>query len=413
MQSTTEQTKGEFSAASAVVVALSILMVGFGLLMSLLGVRGTQEFSTTVVGIAGSVHYAGFLAGAIIAPRLVGSVGHIRVYAALASAGAVVALLFPFLVHPVAWISIRLILGLSISGMYVVAESWLNSVSTNATRGKVLAAYLVTVNLAVGLGQGLLAVTGTAGFLPFVVGSALFSASVIPLSLTRTPAPSHAVAHASPPVRHVMRSAPLGPITSVVSGISVGVAIGMGPTYGVLSGMSVRQVALLMAVGMVGGILLQWPIGALSDRFPRRRVILTTAALAGFVALGGLAVAPRSIGVYVVFGTFTAVSFPLYSLAISHVNDVISPDLRVAASAVMVMAYGLGSVAGPFVTSFALNAEGQRGFWMMMALSTLVLLPYGIYRLIKRPSITHRVRHRPLPPEPIATPSILWTNEDR
>jgi MFS family permease len=410
---TERPTRGEISAASAVVLALSVLMVGFGLLMSLLGVRGTEEFSTTVVGLAGSVHYAGFLIGAIVAPRLVGSVGHIRVYSALASAGAVVALLFPLLVHPAAWVAIRLILGLCISGMYVVAESWLNAVASNATRGKLLAIYLVTVNLAVGIGQFLLALVGTAGFLPFVIGSALFSVSVIPLALTKTPAPPHALERTSPPIRHVLKTAPLGPITSIVSGVSVGVAIGMGPTYGVLSGMSVRQVATLMAVGMIGGILLQWPIGTLSDRFPRRRVILSTAALAGFAALAGLATAPRSLGVYVVFGTFTAFAFPLYSLAISHVNDVIAPELRVPASAVMVMAYGLGSITGPYAASIALNAAGESGFWMTMATSTLVLVPYALYRLTRRPTIVHRVRHRPLPPEPTAVPGVLWPEEER
>ncbi len=396
------------SSARAVLVTLGILMIGFGLLTSLIGVRGTEAFGAGVMGIAGSVHYAGFLAGALVIPRLLSSVGHIRVYGAIASAAAVIVLVFPFAVNAPTWISIRLALGLCLSGMYIVAESWLNSVATNETRGRLLAVYLVTVNLAFGAGQYLLSAVGAAGALPFVIGSAVVSLSVIPLSLTTAPAPGLPARSDWPPVREVIRVAPLGVATSVVSGLGVGVAVGMGPTFGVESGLDVNQVATMMAVAMIGGVLLQWPIGTWSDRAPRRKVILTISSLASATALIGLVFEPGTWGSYGALGLFTALSFPLYSLAISHVNDVIGPELRVSASGVMTMAYGVGSVAGPAVAGTVFDFAGPESYWLMMSASTAVLTPYVIYRFIRRPVLANRAGFRPLPPEPSPDPNLLW-----
>ena len=397
--------------ARSVIISLATLMIGFGLVGSVLGVRGTEEFSAAVVGLAGSVHYAGFLAGAFVIPALVSSVGHIRVYSALASATSVIVLVFPYALNAPTWVSIRLLFGLCISGMYIVAESWLNSVSTNETRGRLLAAYLVTVNSAVAAGQLLLSATGAIGVFPFVLGSAVMSLSVVPLALTRAPAPSLPPVTERPPIREVLRLAPLGPVTSIISGIGVGVAIGMGPAYGVAAGMSVDQIAVLVAAGMIGGVLLQWPVGAVSDRVPRRQVILWIAVLSSAVALGGLAVRPGSVGTFVTFGLFAALSFPLYSLAISHVNDVIDPELQVPASAVLVMSYGLGSVIGPVAAGLAFDWFGPVSFWWLLAASTGLLIPYAVYRLAKRPAIQQRFRFRVVPTNAAPQPTILWADE--
>lgn len=371
--------------AQAVLVSVTTLMVGFGLVASVLGVRGTEEFSAPVVGLAGSVHYLGFLVGAFLVPRLVASVGHIRVYAALASAAAVSVLVFPFAVNAPTWVTTRLGFGLCISGMYIVAESWLSAVSTNQTRGRLLAVYLVTANVGVAVGQWVFSATGATSALPFAIGSALMSLSLIPLSLSRSPAPALPPPMARPPVREVLRVAPLGPATSIVSGIGVSLAMGIGPTYGVVSGFSVDRIAVLMAVAMIGGVVLQWPVGAASDRLSRRRVILVISLAATAMAVAGAFVRADSVAVLVVFGAFTALSFPLYSLAISHVNDEIDPQLRVPASAVLVMSYGIGSVIGPVVGGVAIQRIGPVSFWWLLAASTGLLAPYAVHRVLRRP----------------------------
>jgi MFS family permease len=395
------------SSARAVLITLGILMVGYGLLASLIGVRGTEEFSAAVMGLAGSVHYAGFLGGAFVIPLLISNVGHIRVYGAIASGAAVIVLVFPYSLNVATWVSIRFVLGLCLAGMYIVAESWLNSIATNETRGRLLSLYLVTVNLALGGGQYLLSLTGSAGVFPFVVGSAIISLSVIPLSLTKAPSPSLPARVVSPPIRLVLSKAPLGPVTSVASGLGVGIALGMGPIYGVEAGLSVDQIATMMGVAMVAGVVLQWPIGALSDRFPRRTIILATAALAGGLSLTGLLFDPGTVGSYLALGMFTATSFPLYSLAISHVNDVIPENMQVSAAGVMTMAYGIGSVTGPAVAGLVFSITGPNSYWVLLSGSTGVLAVYVVYRLIRRPVLANRAGFRPLPPEPSPAPTLL------
>ncbi len=399
------------ASSRAVFITLTVLMLGFGLVSSLLGVRGIEEFSATLVGLAGSVHYAGFLAGAVAVPRLVSSVGHIRVYGAIASSAAVMVLVFPFALNAPTWVAVRFVFGLCLSGMYIVAESWLNSIASNATRGRLLATYLVVVNTAVAGGQFLFSQTGSAGVLPFAVGSALISLSVVPLSLTKAPTPAIPPLVGRPPIAMVMRSTPLGPITSAVSGVGVSVSMGMGAAYGIAAGLTLQQIATLIAIGMLGGVVLQWPLGALSDRVPRRRVILGTAAAATVFALLGLAFDAGSPGSFTAFALFTALSFPLYSLGISHVNDVIDPDMQVAASGVITMAYGLGSVVGPIVAGVAFE-QSPSAFWIVLASSTGVLVPYAAYRLLRIPRIPPRGTHRPLAPEPSTTLTSLWTEDE-
>jgi MFS family permease len=401
-------TRNPYASVSAILSGLSFLLVGFGLLSSLIGIRATLEgFDTTAIGVVGSAFYVGFLAGAMVCPGLVARVGHIRVYAALASIGAASVLAYPMLISPTAWAAIRVISGFSISGMYVVTESWLNAATTNDNRGRVLSLYLVLANLGFGLGQLLLAVTDPASVTPFLVVAAIYSLSVVPLTMSTTPAPAHATQVSGLPIRQVVQSAPLGPATSAVSGIGVSIVVGLGAAYGASIGLSVKEVGWLMATAMFGGIVLQWPLGALSDRYPRRLVILATTITAGSAALLGLVTPSGSFALFVVMGLYTAFAFPLYSMAISHLNDVIPAGMTVAASGVLIMAYGLGSIAGPYVGALAMDSFGPASFWGAIAVSNFALVPYLVYRLFKRRVLAQSPHYRPLAPEATAAPGLL------
>jgi MFS family permease len=400
--------KNPYASVSAILSGLSFLLVGFGLLSSLIGIRATLEgFDTRAIGVIGSAFYVGFLAGAMVGPSMVARVGHIRVYSALASVGAATVLAYPLLVSPTAWSVIRVITGFSISGMYVVTESWLNAVTTNETRGRILSLYLVLANLGFGLGQLLLVVTDPGSVTPFLVVAAIYSLSVVPLTLSTTPAPAHATQVRGLPIRQVVQSAPLAPATSAVSGIGVSIVIGLGAAYGAAIGLTVEEVGWLMATAMLGGVILQWPLGALSDRFPRRLVILATTITAGAAALLGLATPSGSVALFLVMGVYTAFSFPLYSMAISHLNDVIPAGMTVAASGVLIMAYGLGSIAGPYLGALVMDRFGPASFWTAIAVSNFVLVPYLVYRLFKRRVLAQAPHFHPLAPEASAAPGLL------
>ncbi len=401
-----------FSASRAVLTATAIVVLGAGLLSSTAAVRAANEgFDTRIIGLLGSANYAGFLLGALLGPRLVTRVGHIRVYAALASLAASFTLLLPAVVQPVVWFPARFILGLAMSGIYVVVESWLNATSTNDSRGRLLALYLVISNVAFGAGQVLFIWTDPDSYTPFLAASAIASMSVIPLSLSTIPAPVHDTTHRGLPIRAVIVAAPLAPLTSLMSGIGISVIVSLGAVYGTRTGMTAAEIGLFVAIGSLGGIVLQWPIGSLSDRYPRRLVILFVNLGAAAMALAGAYAPDASVLVFVAVGAYAAISYPLYSLAMSHLNDVLAPDLRIPAAGVLILAYGSGSVIGPAIGSSLLDWD-PTGFWLTLALSNLAITPYVLYRILTRPRIQQQGRHVPFSAEITPDPSMLVDHDE-
>jgi MFS family permease len=208
----------------------------------------------------------------------------------------------------------------------------------------------------------------------------------------------------------LVETAPLGAATSLVTGIGVGGILGFGAVYGTGVGMSVERVGLLMGAAMAGGIVLQWPIGALSDRINRRHVIIGASLLAGTFAIAASYLEPLSNLILACMFGFTAFSFPLYSLAISHVNDALHPEKVIPASAALLGIYGVGTLIGPIGTSLVIEAVGPPGFWLLAGSAHVALGLYGIYRLVKRRRL---MEGHHLPPIPInASPQAALLIED-
>jgi len=385
-------------------------MLGTGLLGTAVGIRAElEQFPTAVAGVVMSCYYLGFLIGCWIAPRMVQRRGHVKTFAGFATLGAAAAVGYPLMPDPAAWSIIRVVTGATMAGLYVVSESWLAGIGSPKTRGRLLAVYLLVVNAGYGVGQFLLSIASPIEPTLFLIAAFLMTLSAVPLLSTRptTPVKSNPQ-HLR--LKEILRSAPLGLATSFVTGIGVGAILGFGAVYGIEVGMSVERVGLLMAMAMAGGIALQWPIGALSDRISRRHVIIGSTIAAAAIAASAAAVDPLSVAVLICMFGFTAFSFPLYSLAVSHVNDALHPDKLVAASAVLLAVYGVGTLLGPVGASLAMEAIGPAGFWMVGATAHAALGLYGLYRLIKR---RHLLEAHHLPPLPInPSPQSAWLIED-
>ena len=385
--------------ASPLLAAMALLMIGSGLLGTVLGIRASLEgFPTTVIGLVMSCYYVGFLVGCVMAPRFLTHLGHVRLFVLLALLGAIAAAAYPLLAVPAAWSVIRGVTGLATAGLFVVAESWLSASGEPAVRGRLLAVYLLVVNAGYGLGQVLLGAGATSGPTLFWIAAVLLGAAALPLVTIRLTSPAR-VRHGHLAVREVFEKAPLGLATSLVTGIGVGAILGIGAAYATQVGMPVPRVGLFVGAAMAGGIVLQWPIGYASDRFNRRHVIIGASIAAGTCSLAAMATAPLSTWPLVAMFGFTAFSFPLYSLAISHVNDALTPEKVVPASAVLLGVYGLGTLLGPIGTSLAMAQMGPAGFWFVAGVSHLALGAYGLYRLVKR-RLLPEAHH--LPPWPIA-----------
>lgn len=362
-----------------------ILMLGDGLQSTLLGVRASLEgFPTAVTGLIMSTFYLGFLGGALFAPRVVERVGHIRVFGALASVASASVLIHGIFVTPLAWSLLRLLSGFCLAGLYVVAESWLNDRATNTTRGQLLSTYMVVSYVGYAGGQLLLNAADPDGLELFILTSVLISVALVPLLLSAGPAPKFSE-QARLSLRKLYLISPLGVVGALVTGMASSALFGIGPVYAESSGLSVSQISFFMTAILLGCIFLQWPIGVLSDKLDRRRVIAVVAFLAAAAAVAAVPVSEMSTWTLLaLMAVFGGLSIPLYSLCIAHANDYLEPDQMVAASSGLVLASGVGAVLGPITASIAMSVVGPLGFFWWLAVVHAAIGLFVVYRMAKR-----------------------------
>lgn len=377
-----------FSAVSSVwalLLGIALLMLGNGLQGTLLGLRATLEgFPTAVTGLVMTGYYAGFLLGSTITPKIVGRVGHIRVFAALASLASAAALIYGIFVDPWVWGAVRLVTGFSYAGLFVVAESWLNDRATNETRGKILSVYMIITLGGMAAGQLLLNLADPRGIELFILISVLVSVALVPVSLTASPAPAF---DAPRPVglRQLYRISPLGVLGMLGTGLAQAIVFGMGAVYARGAGLSIAETSLFMGAILIGGMVLQWPVGWLSDIMDRRRVITGVSFMAALLAVAAATIPDLPGGGLLVLAClFGGMNLPLYSLCIAHTNDYLEPAQMVGASASLVLVGGFGAVLGPLAAAAAMAATGVDGFFLALAAVNGAIGVFALYRMTRR-----------------------------
>jgi MFS family permease len=374
---------GAAAAAAVLLLGVGLVMASTGLQGSLVGLRASLEgFPAAATGFVIASYYVGFVVGSARMPGLLRRAGHVRVFAALASLASAAVLVHVLVVNPVAWAFVRAAVGFCMAGIYIVAESWLNDLADNGTRGRIFALYMIVSMGALAGGQALLNVADPGGFHLFVLASVLVSVALVPMALTATSGPQ--VSTPAPlRVRDVLATAPLGIVGAVVSGVTYSALLGMGAVLGSAAGLSVAQISALVAATVLGGVAGQWPLSRASDTRDRRAVIAAASLAAAAVAV--VVAAASTTWLIAGMAVFGALSMPLYSLSVAHVNDWLDRSQVVQASATLVLMVGVGSVAGPLVSSWALSAAGPAGFLGVLALAHLVLGVYALHRMTVRP----------------------------
>lgn len=408
----TQPIRSEINASWALFLGIGVLMLGNGLQGTLLGVRAELEaFPTSATGLVMSSYYVGFLVGSATVPRALSRVGHIRVFTALTSLASSAVLLHVLFLHPSSWMLMRLLSGLCMAGLFVVAESWLNDRATNATRGSLLSIYMVVLMASMGGGQLLLNSADPAGFRLFVLVSVLVSVAAVPIALTAKPGPRfHELSRTR--VIDVFHAAPLGVVGCMGVGLAYGAVFGMGAVYGRQIGLSISGVSIFMAVTIFGGVALQAPIGHLSDRTDRRRVIAVVGLAASLLALTGALVAEPGPWLLLLMAALGGMSIPLYSLCIAHANDYLAPEQMVGASGSLIFASGIGSVLGPFTASVMMSAVGPSGFFWTLAAVHLLICAYAVYRMTRRSAADPELRPEWAPIAPRSSPVVAALTED-
>lgn len=366
----------------ALLFGMLLLMLGNGLQGTLLGVRGAMEgMSPTSLAWVMSAYFAGVLIGARVAPALIGRVGHVRVFAALAGLISAAFILYPTAPNPWVWAVMRLIVGFSFCGVYVVAESWLNDRATNETRGQTMSAYMLVQMAGIIAAQALLNFADPGGYTLFVVMTVLVSVATTPILLSVSPAPAyHAAKRMS--LGALFRVSPLGCVATLALGAMYAALFGMAGVYGVEAGLSVGRISIFVAAIYVGGFVMMYPVGWISDRVDRRMLIVALCLAGAAAALGASAAPfwPLVAATMLVGGSINT----LYSLAIAYTNDFLEPEDMASASAGLLFLNGVGAVGGPLVVGFMMQTLGAGGFFLYLAGILAAVALYGLWRMTRR-----------------------------
>ena len=372
------------SGSWALMLGIGLLMIGNGLQSTLMGVRGSLEgFSTFELSLLTSAYFAGFLGGSRTTPELIRRVGHVRVFAALGSFVSAVLVLFPVVTEPWAWTVLRFVIGFCFSGVYVTAESWLNNTATNETRGQTLSLYMIVQMAGIVAAQSILAFGDPSGFVIFIIPSVLVSISFAPILLSISPTPAFDSSK-SMKLTELFRTSPLSFIGMTIMGAVFSATYGMSSVYAAEIGLSVQQISLFIAAFFVGPLVLQYPIGYISDRMDRRQLIMAVALIGGLSAIVGYFLAGSFVALLIAAFVIGGTANPLYSLLIAYLNDYLQPEDMAAASGGLMFVNGVGAIAGPLVTGWLMGSFGSHAFWLFVATLMLILTGYSLYRMTQR-----------------------------
>lgn len=372
-------------------IAAGILLAGNGLQGTLITLRGTSEgFSALDIGLIGASYSTGFLLACIYAPRLLQSVGHIRTFAALAALSAVCTLLMVMAIESNLWVGLRFVMGFCFSGLFTTIESWINSKAQRQNRARVLSVYRMIDLLAVTSSQFLIPAFGVMSFAIFSVAAMLYCLSIVPISLSDRSSPI-------PPenfkfdLKAIWAISPLACFGCFTIGLTNSAFRNIGPLYAQDVGFDETGIALFMSVGIAGGILLQYPLGWMSDRFNRRiaLMIATCGAIAASVTLSAMGSTSQTASLIGIFA-FGAFAMPLYALSAAHANDQAKDDQYVLVAAGLMFFFSAGAIGGPFFAAVFAEQFGSPSIFLYTSLMHTMLVVFTIVRSLARPGLSPR-----------------------
>ncbi len=367
---------------------LLLIMAGNGLQMVLLGIRSSDAgFSNVATGLIMAGYYLGLFLGSLSIPHILNNVGHVRVFGAMSAIASATVLVHAVIVDAYIWALMRILTGFSFAGMYIVCESWLNDESTNETRGQILSLYMIVTMAGVAGGQLMISLGSDTGVELFLLASVLVSLAVVPILITVGKTPEFSAPERIS-LRRIFQISPLSVIGLTFNGMSIAMVFGMGAVYGKSIGMSSSEISYFMTAPVIGAMLLQYPVGRLSDRFDRRVVILSVSAMAaGTLLLAwhlGLGQFTLLLICMFVFGGFL---FPMYSLCIAHANDFLTPSQMVAVASGLVMMSGAGAVIGSPLAALSLEYLGVSSFFPLLATTQIATAIFVVIRMTRRRAI--------------------------
>lgn len=369
----------------SLLLSAAVLLMGNGLQTILIPVRGGAEgFSALEIGLFGASYYGGLLSGCLLCPQAIARVGHVRSFTAFTAIATLAPLLHAIHPDPVVWSVLRFLTGVCIAGLIMVIESWLNGASTNATRGTILSIYTVINLTVVAAGQMMLGLGDPKSFELFSLVAILTSLAAVPVSLSRSVTPQ-APKTARLRLLWLYRVSPVGLAGCFATGLANGAFWSLGPIFASAAALPIASIALFMTAATVGGALLQWPAGYLSDRIDRRRVLL---GMAVFAALSAILLASVPSGypgsILALAALFGSGSIPIYAVSVAHANDFTRREDAVDVSSGLLLSYSIGAVIGPLLASALMAGFGPASLFIYTALMHILFAAFVVFRIRER-----------------------------
>ncbi len=366
------------------ILGMLMIMVGFGLQGTLLALRAELDgFLITAIGVIMSLYYCGYLAGWFVIPRMINSVGHIRVFASFASMASTTILIQGLFVYPYIWAIIRLISGFCFVGLFIVAESWLNNTAPNKLRGQITSIYISVVNGGIFTGQFLINLGSVQSIGLFALISILISLSLLPVTLANKPTPGYKEIE-NLPFKKLIAKSPLAVLCVFCCGFVNAGMLTMGPVFASKLGLTIPKISLLMALFVLGCATMPLINGWLSDRIDRRKVIVGVSTI-GLIAASLITAIPALIFIcaYFVGGSATSI----YSIGSAMMNDRLKPSQMTSATATLILISGIGSCISPVALGFTMENFGITAFFMIFAAIFALNTVFGLYRNFTGPEI--------------------------
>ena len=385
----------------ALFIGIGVMMIAHGLQMQIMGIRSVlEDFSVFTTGIFMSGYYVGYFIGSKTTPSFVSKVGHIRVFAAFASLASLSALVAVVYVNPLMWTISRFITGISLVSCYVVTESWLNDRATNKNRGQLLSAYMMVIYFGLALGMLLLNISKPEAYEPFILVSVLLSVALVPILLTKRPAPKFKKIETIS-ILELYKISPLGSLSSFFTGIIHAAFFSLISVYATIAKFTLFETSILLFVATIAGVLGQGPIGYFSDIFDRRRVIVITTFGSSLLALIAILTsndpiqniyymdefALRKIIFFIAVGLYTSLCLPLFSLNLAHTNDFVPKSKFVAAGGGLQLIFGVGAISGPILCAIFMEWFGLNGLFVFLIIAHSIIGVFGLYRMKVRSTV--------------------------
>ena len=401
-------------AAWSLFLGIALLQAGVGLQRPLLGLRAEVEgFAPITTSLVMTAYYAGFVLGTRYVGKILDAVGHIRTFAGLASLASTIVLGQGLWVTPWSRGLCRLTFGVCVAALYVVAESWLNDFADNSNRGGLLSSYMVVAVAATMLGQYSIGLAAVTEFTLFAVASIMVSMSLVPVALSKRAAAPVGIPE---PIsfRRLHSIVPTGIVICGLSGMTLGTLIGLGPVYGSSQGWSAFQIANFVGAPRAGSVVLQIPLGRLSDRVPRRGVMVICALGATISCLIVSQLDGRNILSLVLLSLLGGLALPLYSMSVAYTNDWLEQQERTAAAALLIRMHGVGSFLGPLIAGLLLGIDLKAYFYFPVVIFATMTL-YLMYRISfhTAPNLESQTSFMPFPLRASRMVSEMFGREKR